>query len=414
MGRISQQDCLFCATRFPFAIVSLLCMLTCIGGGALGVAQASSGSELPTASLPVEATTPDLTPNARSAILMAENGEVVYAKNAHAPLPPASITKIMTMLLVMEAQVSGRLKPTELIRTSDYAASMGGSQIFLQPGETMSVTDMLKGVAMASANDAAVALAEAIAGSEKQFVARMNERAAQLGMKNTRFQNVNGLPIADHYTSAQDIALMSKALLAHKPILTFTKSYQDYLRRDTKNPFWLVNTNKLIRVYDGADGLKTGYTREAQFCLAATAMRNGLRWIAVVMGEPSTKIRNAEVAALFDYGFSQFEQRTIIAKGAPLATVDISGGVKQKLVVIAPQAYTVLVPKGTQNPTITQQFIVEATPTAPITPRTLLGQLVITAGDSKMTHPIYATETITQATFWTRLRSIPNRLLHAF
>ena len=181
----------------------------------------------------------------------------------------------------------------EKVSTSEYAASMGGSQIFLEPGEEMTVEEMLKGIAMASGNDASVAMAEKIAGSEEDFVQLMNERAKELGMKNTHFANCNGLPVDNHYTTAHDIAIMSRELLKHSGITKYTGAYQDYLRKDTEKPFWLVNTNKLVRFYQGADGLKTGYTSEAKFCLSATASKDGLRVVAVVLGEPNTKTRNS-------------------------------------------------------------------------------------------------------------------------
>jgi D-alanyl-D-alanine carboxypeptidase (penicillin-binding protein 5/6) len=198
----------------------------------------------------------DLTPSAKSAILMdVDTGTVILEKNGDEQLPPASITKIMTMLLIMEAIDQGKIKMEEKVRTSEYAASMGGSQIFLQSGEEMSVREMLKGIAMASGNDASVAMAEKIAGSEEAFVQMMNERAKQLGMNHTHFVNCNGLPAAEHYSSAHDIAIMSRALLQHPEITKFTGVYQDYLRKETANPFWLVNTNKLVRFYTGKRAL---------------------------------------------------------------------------------------------------------------------------------------------------------------
>ncbi len=211
----------------------------------------------------------DLAPNAASAVLIdVDTGTVIFDKNKDAKLPPASITKIMTMLLIMEALDQGKIKMDEKVRTSEYAASMGGSQIFLEPGEEMTVQDMLKGIAMASGNDASVAMAEKIGGSEEAFVQMMNARAKELGMNNTHFVNPNGLPADNHYSSAYDIALMSQELLKHEEITQFTGQYQDYLRKETPKPFWLVNTNKLVRFYSGADGLKTGYTSEAKFCLS--------------------------------------------------------------------------------------------------------------------------------------------------
>lgn len=273
---------------------------------------------------PAASTGSDLAPSARSAIVMdADSGTVIYEKNSHDKLPPASITKIMTMLLTMEALKDGKIKLADKVRTSVYAASMGGSQIFLEPGEEMTVNDMLKGIAMASGNDASVAIAEKLGGTEAEFVAMMNAKAAQLGLKDTHFANCNGLPAADHYSSAHDIAVMSRELLKYGDITKYTGQYQDYLRKDSAKPFWLVNTNKLVRFYDGADGLKTGYTTEAKYCLSATAVRDGMRVVAVVMGEPNTKTRNAEVSGLLDYSFAQYANYPILKKGESMGMLTI-------------------------------------------------------------------------------------------
>lgn len=220
----------------------------------------------------------------------------------------------MTMLLIMEALDQGKIALDDKVRVSENAASMGGSQIFLEVGEEMTVKDLLKGIAIASGNDASVAMAEYIAGSEEGFVHMMNKKVEELGLKNTHFVNSNGLPENDHYTSAYDIAIMSRELLKYEKITEFTGIYEDYLRKDTDNPFWLVNTNRLVRFYEGADGLKTGYTSEAKYCLSATAKRGSLRVIAVVMGEPNTKTRNKEISQLLDFAFSQYKNEVIYQK----------------------------------------------------------------------------------------------------
>lgn len=294
-----------------------------------------------------KAPTVDLTPNAQSAVLMdADTGTVIAEKNKDTKLPPASITKIMTMLLIMEAIDKGNIKMDEKVRVSEYAASMGGSQIFLEPGEEMTVQEMLKGIAMASGNDASVAMAEKIAGSEENFVQMMNERAQQLGMKNTHFSNCNGLPVANHYTTANDIAVMSRELLKHEGITKFTGAYQDYLRKESPNPFWLVNTNKLVRFYSGADGLKTGYTSEAKFCLSATAKRDNLRVVAVVLGEPNTKTRNAEVTKLFDYAFAQYTNYPLFKSGDSLGNFTINKGQVSTVPLVAKQNYSILMKRA--------------------------------------------------------------------
>ena len=246
----------------------------------------------------------------------------------------------------MEAIDEGQLQWTDKVRTSEYAASMGGSQIFLEPGEEMTVDEMLKGIAMASGNDASVAVAEKIAGSEEAFVKLMNEKAAELGMKDTHFVNCNGLPAENHYTSAHDIAVMSRESLKYDQITKYTGAYQDYLRKDSEKPFWLVNTNKLVRFYTGADGLKTGYTSEAKFCLSATAKRDGLRAVAVVMGAPDTKTRNNEVSRMFDYAFSQYSMHSIYKPGEVLGIVKVQKGTVPEISIQADKDYSVLVKKG--------------------------------------------------------------------
>ncbi|EES72262.1 MULTISPECIES: D-alanyl-D-alanine carboxypeptidase family protein [Paenibacillus] len=344
-----------------------------------------------------------LAENALSAVLIdADTGTVIYEKKSHEKLPPASITKIMTMLLTMEAIDNGTLKLTDKVTTSEYAASMGGSQIFLEPGETMTVDELLKGVAMASGNDASVALAEKIAGSEKAFVKMMNERAQQLGLKDTHFANCNGLPVADHYSSAYDIAIMSRELLKHEEITKYTGAYQDYLRQGTEKPFWLVNTNKLVRFYSGADGLKTGYTSEAKFCLAATAKRDGLRLIAVVLGEPNTKTRNSEVSAMFDYAFSQYALLPIYQAGETIGKVKVQKGMSAQLELTAAKPLNVLVKKGVKQDSITHKLIAPEKLAAPIKAGQTIGKLVVYQDGRTLTEfELTAPADIDKAGWWT-------------
>lgn len=226
----------------------------------------------------------------KSAILIeASTGKVLYQKNAHDRYAPASMTKIMSMILIMEAIEDGKLKWTDTLVASEHAASMGGSQIFLQPNEKMKVKDLFKAVAIGSANDATVVFAENIAGTEENFVKKMNAKAKELGLKDTNFKNAVGLDEANHYSSAYDMARMAQELVKHEKIFEFTTIYEDYLRQNTDNKFWLVNTNKLIKTYEGADGLKTGYTKEAGYCLTATANKNRMRLIATIMGASDSK-----------------------------------------------------------------------------------------------------------------------------
>ncbi|KZE74188.1 D-alanyl-D-alanine carboxypeptidase [Paenibacillus elgii] len=354
----------------------------------------------------------ELAPNAVSSVIIdADSGTVIHDKNKDARLPPASITKIMTMLLIMEALDQGKLKLDEKVRTSEYAASMGGSQIFLEVGEEMTVRDMLKGIAMASGNDASVAMAEKIAGTEQAFVRMMNERAAQLGMKNTHFVNPNGLPAENHYSSAYDIALMSKELLKHEAITQYTGLYQDYLRKESPKPFWLVNTNKLVRFYSGADGLKTGYTSEAKFCLSATAKRDNLRVISVVMGEPDTKTRNAEVTRMFDYAFSQYTNLPIYKTGDSLGELRIGKGEVPVVPLTATHPYSLLLKKGEAADGIRHEVQLRTDLKAPIAAGDSIGKIVVYKGDQLLTE--FALESpvnVKKAGWWTLTKRTAKRM----
>lgn len=354
----------------------------------------------------------DLAPNAKSAILIdAHTGTVIYEKNQHEKLPPASITKVMTMLLIMEAIEEGTLTYKDKVGTSEFAASMGGSQIFLEAGEQMTVEEMLKGIAMASGNDASVAMAEKISGSEELFVERMNKKAKELGLENTHFANSNGLPADNHYSSAHDIAFMSKALLDHKDITRYTGKYQDYLRKDTDDPFWLVNTNKLVRFYDGADGLKTGYTSEAKYCLAATAIKDDLRVIAVVMGEPNTKTRNAEVSKMFDYAFSQYKHVSLIEKGEPIGTVELNKASVEKLELIAPQNYSLLMKRSDPSDEIRHELKLNEKLELPVKKGQEIGKLHVYNGEKQIeSFSIVSPFDIDKANWWTLLKRTGSKL----
>lgn len=249
----------------------------------------------------------DLAKNATSAIMIEEStGEIIFKKNADEKRAPASMTKMMSMLLIMENIENGNLSFDEEVTASENASSMGGSQIFLKVGEKMTVEDLLKGIAIGSGNDATVAMAERIAGTEEEFVKLMNKRANELGLKNTNFKNATGLDTENHYSTAYDMAMIAKELVKHKKILEFTGTYEEYLRKDTSSPFWLVNTNRLVRFYKGVDGLKTGYTTDAGYCLTSTAEKDNMRLITVVMNEPSSQIRNSETSSMLDYGFNMY------------------------------------------------------------------------------------------------------------
>ncbi|WP_211745093.1 D-alanyl-D-alanine carboxypeptidase family protein [Paenibacillus sp. Marseille-Q4541] len=343
----------------------------------------------------------ELAGNAVSAVLLdADTGTIIYEKNGHEKLPPASITKIMTMLLIVEAIDSGKLKWTDKVRASEYAASMGGSQIFLEPGEEMTVDDMLKGIAMASGNDASVAMAEKLAGSEAAFVQMMNDRAKELGMNDTHFANCNGLPVDNHYSSAHDIAIMSRELLKHNDITKYTGAYQDHLRKDSAKPFWLVNTNKLVRFYPGADGLKTGYTSEAKFCLSATAVKDGMRVVAVVLGEPNTKTRNSEVSNMLDYAFSQYTMKSIYKKGDVIGKVQVEKGNVKEIEIIADMPYSVLMKKGASGET-TQKLTIPTEIKAPVKKGQVLGKLIVSQDNKVLKEfEIKAAVDVEKAGFW--------------
>lgn len=265
----------------------------------------------------VKAADDDITPNSKSSILIEVGSkQVLYQKKETEKLYPASTTKIMTMILMFEAIRNKKISFNDEITTSSYAASMGGSQVYLETGEKLSLKDMFKSIAIASANDASVAVAEHIAGNIKKFVEMMNDKAKELGLKNTHFKNATGLHDSNHYTCAYDLAIMAAYLIeiGGPELFDVTSLYDSYIREDTKQSFWLVNTNKLLKLYDGVDGLKTGYTREAGYCLVTTAKRDGQRLIGVLLKEADPKSRNKEMCSLLDYGFNNYERVTIYKK----------------------------------------------------------------------------------------------------
>lgn len=273
--------------------------------------------------------------SAKSAILVDFNtGKVLYSKNENEPLAMASMTKVMSMLLIMEKIDDGSLKYDDIVEISTESSSMGGSQIFLNPGDKYKVVDLLKGVAMASANDAVVALAEKTYGSKEHFIEAMNKKAESLGLKNTHFVNVHGLDEEGHYSSAYDMSVMARELLKHEKILDFTRVYEEYLTKPDGSQIWLVNTNKLVRFYDGVDGLKTGFTQNAGYCLTATGKKNNLRLISVVMGEESIEKRSSDTVKLLNYGFNTFKVNLIKNKREILGKVNVQKGKKENVDVV--------------------------------------------------------------------------------
>ena len=293
----------------------------------------------------------DLAPNSKSALLMSyDTGEILYEKNADEPLPPASMTKIMSMLLIMEAIDEGKIHWDDMVVVSDHAASMGGSQVFLQTGEKYSVRELVKGIAIASGNDAVVAMAEYVSGSEEAFVQKMNERAIELGLEHSTFKNPHGLDVEGHMVSAKDMAIIARELISHEAILEFSSTYEDYLKKNDGSSVWLVNTNKLVRFYPGVDGLKTGYTSEALYCLTATAKRENTRFITVVMGVENSNLRSSDTSNLLNYGFSNYVNKVLLKKGDSLGRRKVEMGSLDYVDLVLTKDYTKLIKKQEEIP----------------------------------------------------------------
>ncbi|MFX0548958.1 D-alanyl-D-alanine carboxypeptidase family protein [Hathewaya histolytica] len=287
---------------------------------------------------------------AKSALLIEPTtGKVLFEKNKDEQYAPASVTKVMTMLLTMEAVDSGKIKLSDKVTVSENAKKMGGSTMLLDTGEVRTVEELLKGVAIASGNDAAVALSEYLSGSEDAFVGEMNKRAKELGMNKTTFKNCTGLPKEGHISSAYDISLMSRELLKHPKILKYTGTYMETVSEGRKSPISLVNHNKLVRFFNGCDGLKTGYTEEAKYCISATAVKNNVRMLSVIMGAPTYKIRNKDASALMNYGFSKFEFKNILKKGAEVEKVVFNKKGDKFLIARAKDEFSLPLERGKGN-----------------------------------------------------------------
>ncbi len=277
----------------------------------------------------------DLTQYSASAILIEPTtNKIIYELNIHERRAPASMTKLMTLLLTMEALDEGRIHLNDAVTISKNASGMGGSQVFLEEKSSIKLEELIKSVALASGNDAAVAIAEYIGGSLEEFINMMNEKVKKLGLKNTNFVNVHGLDAENHYSSAYDMAMIAKELLKHQQILNYTSLYEDYLNKPDGTKFWLVNTNKLVRFYEGVDGLKTGYTKPAGYCLTSTAKRNNIRFITVVMGADTSEHRSADTTSLLNYAFNTYKLNTIIKINKEVGTIEILKGQKNKTSLI--------------------------------------------------------------------------------
>lgn len=289
-------------------------------------------------------------PQAKSVILLEPNsGKVIYEKNADEQFAPASVTKIMTMLLAMEALDDGRINLQDKIVCSEKVKSMGGSSMILDTGEVRTVEEILKGIAIASGNDAAVAMAEFLEGSEEAFAVKMNERAKELGMTNTHFENATGLSASGHLSTARDISIMSRELLKHPIILKYSSIYMETISEGRKTPIELVNHNKLVRFYKGCDGLKTGFTQEAMYCISATSTRDNVRMLAVIMGAPTYKQRNADASKLMDFGFSKYQSKTIVAKDVDVQQIPLNKKGDSFFIAKAKDDLKVTIEKGTEE-----------------------------------------------------------------
>lgn len=336
-------------------------------------------------------------PAAAAVLMEKDTGRVLYQQNAHEPLAPASVTKVMSLLLICEALNDGRMKPDDVVTCSEHAASMGGSQIYLEPGETMSVEDMLKSVVLGSANDAVVALAEAVAGSEESFVAMMNEKSKELGMNDSSWKNACGLDVEGHHTSAYDIALMSRALLLEYPdIKKYTTTWMDSVR---DGEFQLSNTNKLVRSYSGITGLKTGYTSTAGHCLAATAERDGMELVCSVLKGASSAERFEAARQLLDYGFANYAVADLGEGVGSLDPIAVEMG-KADTVAVAPQGSAkVLVERGQLASVEHATTLVEKVD-APVREGDILGEVLVKSGETELARiPIVACETVERLTF---------------
>lgn len=292
----------------------------------------------------------ELVPNAKAAILIdPESKKILYEKNIYDEVSVASLTKMMGLVLIFEQIETGKIKYTDKVVASSNAAGMGGSQIWLSPGEELTVDELLKGIIMASANDGIVAMAEFVGGSEENFVKMMNNKARDLKLLHTNFVNPTGLDEKKHYSSAYDLAIIASELIKHKDVFKYTTLYEDYLRKDTDNKYWLVNTNKLIKTYRGADGLKTGMTDDAGYCMAVTAKRDGMRILAIVLGEKEGKVRNKETAELLDYGFNSYEAVTIKKQGEKVGEISLDKSNPSKIDVMIDEDIVILKQKTENN-----------------------------------------------------------------
>lgn len=358
----------------------------------------------------------ELTNYSKSAVLLEPTtNTIIYDLNKDERLAPASMTKLMTLLLIMEALDSNKISLDDEVFISKNAASMGGSQVFLEENSKIEVNQLLKGIAIASGNDAAVAMAEYIAGTTDEFVKMMNNKVKKLGLKNTNFVNVHGLDADNHYSSAYDMSQIAIELLKHEKILEYTSLYEDYLIKPDGTKTWLVNTNKLVRFYEGIDGLKTGYTSTAKYCLTATGMKNNIRFVSVVMGVDTSEHRSLDTSNMFNYAFANYRLNKIISTDDEIAEIEIKKGIKDKINIYAKEDVTDLIK---QNEDKDYSFKVEKySITAPINNGDVVGNLEVIDNSGKVVKivDLVVKESVEKhsfiSLFWLNLRNIVNGYL---
>lgn len=341
-----------------------------------------------------------LADSAKSSILIeSSSGTIIHESEADLELPMASMTKMMTLLIIMEYIDSGKIALTDNVPISENAASMGGSQVYLEANTSMSLDTLLKAVCIASANDAAVALAEYVAGSVDKFVEMMNEKAKSLGLNHTNFVNVHGLDAENHYSSAHDMAFIAKELLKHELILQYSSIYEDYIKHPDGTNTWIVNTNKLINYYEGLDGLKTGYTIDSGYCITATAKRNNMRLISVVMGEENNNIRNQDTIELLNYGFANYKMETIVDRDDDLGVIPVKFGKKESVKLKLIEDAVDLVNIVEEN-SYSYELVYDDV-TAPVYVGDVVGQVNIYANEVKInSYDLTVSESVEKANFF--------------
>ncbi|HHU28287.1 TPA: D-alanyl-D-alanine carboxypeptidase [bacterium] len=338
----------------------------------------------------------------KSSLLMEyTTGKIIFAKNEHEKMYPASMTKMVGMHLVLNAIKDGKIDWEDDVQVSSKAASMGGTQIFLQPGEVMKVKDLFKSVAINSANDAMFALGELVGGSEENFIKMMNDFVREIGLKNTNFANIVGFDDENHYSTAYDMAIIGRTLLGHgDTILNFTKIYDSYVREDTSSPFWLVNTNKLVKFYNGMDGLKTGFTQKSKYCLTATAKRDNLRFIAVSMGNNTIQERSQDITTMLNYGFANYSAIKVYQQGEVIDTLHIEDAKRPKVPIIVTDNIYMVVRKGEKLDSLKAR-IEYVKNSSPIAEREVVGKLIIKNSDNwEARFDVVTAVKVEQLTFW--------------